>query len=344
MKILTRFFALLLLAAQILLLSSCESTASEIKPRSRVFFEYFDTFGTLYDYSGAKEAEFNKNADKIEAELAKLHKLFDIYNEYDGLNNLATLNRMAGKGAVTLDESVLELLEYSKYMYKITNGEVNIAFGSVLKIWHAYRQEAKELPSIEELSLANEHTDISKLIINRDAGTAELLDPEMSLDVGAIAKGYAVECLAEYIEELGLSSYVIDMGGNLRAVGCKKNGESWRSAVKNPYSSSDFLAYISLSDSALVTSGTYERFYTVDGVRYHHIIDNETLFPENRYISVSVHAPSSAMADALSTALFNMEYEEACLLLETLSEVGAVFFTSDGKTLIAGDLSKIELP
>ncbi len=323
--------AVLLVISTCLSLFSCEGEGQDVKPNTRMFFEYFDTFGTLYDYSGASAAEFSRNADIIERELERCHKLFDIYNEYDGMNNLATLNKMAGKGAVELDGTVLDLLEYSVSMYEKTGGALNIAFGSVLKIWHAYRLEGKKVPSLQELSAANEHTDISCLVIDREGGTAELLDAQMSLDVGAVAKGYAVERVAELIKELGLTSYVLDMGGNLRAVGTKKNGEGWSSGIKNPLGSPEYIARIELSDSALVTSGTYERFYTVDGVSYHHIIDPDTLFPGDRYISLSVHAPSSALADALSTALFNMELSEVELFLKSNPDIGVVILGNDGK-------------
>ncbi len=326
-----------------LLLSSCGEKEPQVN--SRVFYEYFDTFGTVYDYSGADYDEFSRHADEIEALLAEYHRLYDIYNEYEGINNIATLNKNAGKGAVKLDGKILDLLEFSKDMYKKTSGEVNIAFGAVLSLWHVARSEGKKLPERERLEAAAEHCDIDKLVIDRAVGTAEILDSEMSLDVGAVAKGYATEKIAEFIKEKGLSSYALDMGGNLRTVGTKPSGDGWQSAVRNPDMTSEnpYIAYVELKDSAFVTSGVYERYYVVEGKSYHHIIDKETLFPEYNYLSVSVIAPSSAVADALSTALFNMTEGEVLTLLATLPDVGAIFVLPSGEVKLLGNCENVNL-
>ena len=316
--------------------SSCESSLTQ-KENSRVFYEYFDTWGTLYDYSGAAYEEFSVAADEVEKILKDYHELCDIYNTYEGKNNLATLNAMAGKGPVKLDARLVELLLYSKEIYYLTNGEMNVAFGAVLEIWHEFRKYAEDVPSYEILLEANKHTDIEKMIIDQERGTVELLDPEMSLDVGAIAKGYAVEEVAKYLESNGLTSFVLDMGGNLRAIGTKKDGSPWRAGVLNPFKEGEYAGYYDLADMALVTSGNYERFYTVDGVRYHHIIDEDTLFPKNIYASVSVKAPSSALADSLSTAFFNMEIEEIEAALTLLQNVSVLLIESDGKITELGN-------
>ena len=318
----------------LLSLSSCNDTSKE-NPNSRVFYDYFDTWGTLYDYSGAPYSEFSAVADEVDKILKEYHELCDIYNTYDGKNNLATLNAMAGKGPVKLDLKLISLLEYSKNIYYITNGEANIAFGSVLKIWHEYREEGASIPERSLLEEANLHTDIEKIIIDKKAGTVELLDPEMSLDVGAVAKGYAVEMVAQYLEGRNLDSYFFDMGGNLRAIGEKETGVPFSAAVQNVVLGG-YAARFELASNALVTSGSYVRYYTVNGVNYHHIIDKDTLFPKNDYISVSVKAPSSALADSLSTALFNMELNEAEALVASLADVSVVFVLPDGEVIKLG--------
>ncbi len=311
-------------------LSSCREEEPTGEIHSKQFFDYFDTFGTVSDYSGGSRESFDSRMAGAMALIEEYHRLYDIYNEYTGLANLATLNRMAGKGPIRVDIKIIELLEYSKEMYRLTGGEVNVAFGAVLRIWHDCRTEKTGVPTREELSSANEHCDINDVIIDREAMTVELADPEMSLDVGAVAKGYTVERLAEYFDGLNVSSQVIDIGGNLRVVGTKPNGNGWSAAAQNPYTG-EYLKIIELRDSAFVTSGSHQRFYEYEGVRYHHIIDKDTLMPENRYVQVSVNAPSSAMADALSTALFNMERLEAEALIQSLEGVTAIFLCPDGE-------------
>ena len=323
---------LLCIIAAILPIASCEKP--EIKTQSRVFFDCFDTVGTFYDYSGMSDDEFKKVADKVEDILFEYHKLYDIYNEYEGVTNLASINKNAGGGPQKVDKRIIDMLLYSKEMYELTNGRVNVCMGSVLKIWHNFREEkATELPSEEELAQANKYTDINNLIIDAENLTVEIKDPLTSLDVGAIAKGYAVEMTAAWLEAQGYSGQVLDVGGNLRAIGTKPSGEGWTAGVRNPgIATLDSYVYkFNLKNEALVTSGSYERYHTVGGIRYHHIINNETLMPENYYLSVSVKSDSSALSDALSTAIFNMKYEEAEAFVKGMKNITVVFVLPSGE-------------
>ncbi len=332
-----KLLSLLLCFAALLTFSGCESE-QKITPKSRVFYEYFDTVGTFSDYTGGSQREFDELCARVEAELSEYHKLYDIYNEYDGLTNLKTINDNAGGGKLTVDEKIIDLLLYAKEMHALTDGKINVAFGAVLKIWHNYRTESKKpgaipkIPTNAELAEANAHTDIENLVIDEQNNTVELLDPDMSLDVGAIAKGYAVEKVAEGLIRDGYSGYALDVGGNLRAIGKKPNGRGWTVGVKNPMSpySQTYVYTTEIKNSAIVTSGSYERFYTVSGVRYHHIINPETLFPENYYLSVSVKSGSSALSDALSTALFNTPYAELAAFVGSLDGVFVVVVLPDG--------------
>ena len=216
--------------------------------------------------------------------------------------------------------------------------------GSVLSIWHEYREEGSndpasaKLPPMDALKEAAKHTDIEDMIIDKEASTVFLADPEMSLDVGAIAKGYAVEMVAKSLEEQGITGYVLNVGGNVRTVGRKGDGEKWLAGIENPSDDGDaYLQYLELSGESLVTSGSYQRFYVVDGKSYHHIIDSETLMPSERYTSVSIVCKSSAEGDALSTALFCMSVEEGKALLDEFPDTEAMWLLPDGtKTLSEG--------
>jgi thiamine biosynthesis lipoprotein len=179
-------------------LFSC-STASGGR-NSRVFSGYFKTEGVLYDYKTLSAKDFKKLADDVDKEFEAYHKLYDIYNEYDGMTNLATINKNAGLGPIKADQRIIDMLSFSKDLYSLTDGNMNIAMGSVLSIWHDHREKGKKyekdgtpelatVPTEEELREAAKHTNIEDLIIDKEAGTVELRDPEMSLDVGAIGKG-----------------------------------------------------------------------------------------------------------------------------------------------------------
>ncbi len=304
--------------------------------KEKHFFGYFNTAVDLYDYSGLSDGEFKELCALAAEELDFYHRLFDIYNTYDKITNLKTLNDHAGEGALEISEELFDFLDYSKRMYTLTSGEVNIAMGAVLSIWHGYRELGEKAPDIKELEAAAHHTDINDLILDREKMTAELKDPLMSLDVGAIAKGYSAERIAEMLSEHNYSSVVLDLGGNIRAIGEKVGGGGWRTGVRDPDPDQDGYIYeFELSDGSAVTSGNYERYYIADGKKYHHIIDKDTLMPSEYFASVTVITPDSALADALSTALFNMSYEEGLALVNALDNVKVIWLTVDGKLEIS---------
>ena len=327
----SRLIALLLLIAVVMpIFSACKQT---ITPKKRTFYDYFDTVSTVSDYSGGSDESFSENFALVKSHLKFYHELFDIYNEYDSLTNLATVNRLAGEGEVKVGAELIEFLEYAVMMHDLTGGNMNIAMGSVLKIWHEYREGGVAVPAESELRAAAEHTDIKNLVIDKEKSTVRFLDPKMSLDVGAIAKGYAVEKAAEELMAKGVSSYVLDVGGNLRVIGYKPDGSKWRTGIENPdlYSKTPYVYYLDVADTSVVTSGNYQRFYTVDGVRYHHIINKDTLMHADYFASVTVITKNSGLADALSTALFNMDYESGVALISGLDGVSCVWVTNDGE-------------
>ena len=302
-------------------------------------FDYFDTATTIIGYAKSREA-FDEVAAFVKGELSEYHRLYTIYHRYEDLENLCTINELSGgtHRTVKVDERIIDMLEFSRDAYDLTHGKVNIAMGSVLSIWHDYRETGSDepwnatLPPMERLQEAALHTDIASLVIDRENLTVTLTDKDARLDVGAIAKGYAVEMIARSLEEKGVSGYVLNVGGNVRTVGPKPDGEGWTVGIEDPQkkSESGYLEYLTLSSHALVTSGSYQRYYTVDGVDYHHIIDPDTLMPAGYFLSVSVVCPSSAMGDALSTALFCMPLEEGLSLVESLSDTEAMWVDKDG--------------
>ena len=321
---------LLLLALPVLSFTSC--TDPEIKVKNRIFYEYFDTVSYVYDYSGGTDAQFDEVCRGVEYELKTCHELFDIYNTYAGVTNLKTVNDSAGKGPVKVNVRIIDLLEEAVELYELTDGNVNVMMGSVLSIWHKHRTEGVSLPDMDALVAANEHTSIENLVIDRENMTVEITDPEASLDVGAIAKGFTAELIYNMLAERGICGYAINLGGNLRTVGTKPDGSGWVSGVQNPdkNAADPYVATLTISDSALVTSGVYERYYTVDGVQYHHIINKDTLMPERNYLSVTVHTESSTVADALSTALFNMSIDEGREVISSLSYTEIIYVLADG--------------
>lgn len=286
-----------------------------------------------------KEEDFNERVIYIENLLKEYHRLYDIYDSYENINNLYTLNQEVGN-EVVVDQKIIDLLNYAIDMYNQTSGMMNIAMGSVLKLWHDEREYASyhpnlegKLPLMSDLEEAAKHTNILDIVIDDERNTVLLKDKLMRLDVGAIAKGYATEEIAKKLQSLGVSSYMLNVGGNIRLIGSKANGEKWKVGIQDPDESAtnNNIAILELQDFAIVTSGSYQRYYYVDGVKYHHIIDPKTLMPENKYVSVSVVAKDSALADALSTALFNLSLDDGKALIKDLNDVYVMWIDMDNK-------------
>ena len=306
---------------------------AKIEPRGKAYFSFFDTVTYVYSYAGDDEELFNARTDGVAEIFDQYHKLLDIYYEYSGINNLCTVNKQAGGDPVVVDKELIDFLLYCKEIYNLTGGTVNVMMGSVLSIWHDARTSSEPyLPEISVLKEASRHVGFEFLEIDEANCTVRITDPEASLDVGAVGKGYATEMASRWLEEQGVNSYVLNAGGNVRIVGTKPNGDSWVTGIRDPKNpDSAFAIKLALQDCSCVTSGEYERYFSVNGTRYSHIIDPATLLPATYFASVSVITKDSGYADALSTALFCMSYEDGLKFVSGFEGVECVWIFHDGE-------------
>lgn len=302
-----------------LLLCGCASgvVQPEKKQFTATFLSLFDTVTTIKGPAESEEA-FREMTQSIHDGLLECHQLFDIYNDYEGINNLKTVNDSAGIAPVEVDRRIIDLLLDCKRYYELSGGKVNVAMGSVLKLWHEARNDSIRipdqafLPQQAALEEASQHMDFSCVIIDEEASAVYLSDSEMRLDVGAIAKGWS----AEYVAKNAPEGLLMSVGGNVRATGPKdEKGSPWIVGVQDPRNPSAHVHTLYLSGGSLVTSGDYQRTYAVDGVVYHHIIDPDTLYPSTYWSSVTIVCEDSGLADALSTALFVMDQQAGQALL-----------------------------
>jgi thiamine biosynthesis lipoprotein len=308
---------------------------------------FFDTFDTLVNVTAyvRDQEEFETLFDRARTRFNQLHRLFDIYYSYEGINNIKTVNDNAGVKPVEVDREIIDLILFAKEWYDRTDGKVNIALGSVLKIWHSYRQQGLDhpanakLPPMEKLKEAAEHTDIDKVIVDEDKGTVYLEDPGMSLDVGAVAKGFAAEIVARELMAEGLKSGIINAGGNMRIIGKPLDGIRglWGIGIQDPDKFilsddySNLLDIVFVKDTSVVSSGVYQRYYVVDDIMYHHLIDPDTLMPGEHNKAVTVVTEDSGLADLLSTVVFLMPYQRGREFVESLDDVDAVWVMEDGR-------------
>lgn len=336
-----RLLSFVLAFSLLLLAIGCAAQRSSYAYYTHAFFGVFDTVVQFGAYAQSPE-EFEQYADFVEQRFTYYSHLYDRFCEYDGINNIKTINDHAGIAPVEVSSDILDLLEFCQEWYEKTDGQVNIAMGPVISIWHEYMErysgtEDGVLPGKEALEAAAALTDISQLIIDRQNNTVFLAQGGMLLDLGAVAKGYAAQRIAEELRTEGAASFLINAGGNVVAADppMEKGRTGWGIALRDPLadpndSSVPVLNSVNLSNGCVVTSGDYERFYLVDGVRYCHIIDPLTLFPARYYRSVTVVCEDSGIADLASTALFTLPYEQSLALAEK-SGWKALWVFADGR-------------
>ncbi len=283
-------------------------------------YEYFDTITTFMAYT-KDEKEFDHYVNVLKDELKTYHELYNSYDAFDGVNNFRTINENAGKEPVKVDERVIELIDYSKEMYELTGGKINIAMGSLLGLWHDYREISLDNPdkaAIPEESMlveASQHEDIDSIVVDEENKTVFIKDPEVQIDIGAIGKGYATKIIANRLQEEGLKHGILSVGGDDVLIGNNPASENsyYKIAIQNPNledKENPYSSVVSLKNTSVVTSGDYQRYFMVDGKRYHHIIDPDTMYPSTKWRSVSVIMDDIARADTISTYLFILDLKE----------------------------------
>lgn len=318
---------LLILLLAVLLLSGCAAPARQMQQLT--YLDVFDTVMTVRSFDSADR--FQKNAAAVHDALLQYHKLFDIYNDYDGINNLKTVNDQAGISPVPVDGRIIALLLDCKQYYSLTGGRMNPAMGSVLRLWHEKREAGfadpanASLPDEAALLEASKHCNFDDVIIDEAASTVYIRDPELRLDVGAAAKGWSAQQASSLLPE----GYLLDLGCNICITGPKPEGAAWNIGIQSPDNGQEYLCAVAVSEGSVVTSGDYHRYYEVDGTRYHHIIDPDTLQPADFWRSVSIICGDSGLADCLSTALFTMDYNAGAAILQKVGGE-AMWVAKDG--------------
>jgi thiamine biosynthesis lipoprotein len=332
----------------IIIASQLASCGASDAPYEKYSYEFFGTFDTIIQISGYTQSqrEFDKYSSYAYKRFNELHKLYDNYETYDGINNIKTINDNAGIKPVKVDAPIIDLIAFCSRAGANLSDKTDISIGAVLQVWHNYREaglddpENAALPTLDELRAADAYTGMNNITVDTQAGTV-YLNAGTKLDLGAVAKGYATEIIANELYDMGFKSFLIASGGNVKAVGSPMDEERpyWSIGLQNPFyfedqeNNGNLIDIAYAADISVVTSGDYQRFYEVDGVKYHHLIDPVTLFPAGNFSAVTIFTPSSAIADFLSTAMFLSSYEEGRELIESLEGVEACWIFPDGEIL-----------
>ncbi|WP_026478035.1 FAD:protein FMN transferase [Alkaliphilus transvaalensis] len=316
-------------------------TACQEKVLQQVDGEAFvlGTYGQIRVFAPS-QSKGNKAIEKAFQRIRDIENTMSTSIENSDVYNI---NQNAGQAAVKVSDDTLYVIEKGIEYKNITKGNFNITLGSLIELW-GIGKDWQRIPAQEEIIEAQKHIDINQLEV--EGNNVKINDPNMLMDLGGIAKGYAVDEAVKVLKANGIESGFVNLGGDIFVFGEKPDQSPWYIGIQKPeLNSSSVMARIAMSNESIVSSGDYERYFIEEDVRYHHIIDPATGYPsDSGVISVTILSDKAIDGDVLSTAVFILGLEEGLALIETLEDVEVAIITSDKLVHISSGLDdKIEI-
>jgi len=307
----------------LLLLFSLSTFAQENFKRTLILM------GSRFDITvvASNEKEGNKYIDSAIFEIARIEKLI---SSWDLNSETSLINKLSGIKPIKVDKELFDLIERSIAISTLTNGAFDISYASMDRIWK-YDGTMREMPSEEKISSSIKKVGYQNIIIDKEAQTVFLKLKGMKIGFGAIGKGYAADKAKALLIEKGVKAGIINASGDLNAWGKQANGRDWMVAITNPLNKNKVFSWLPINDSAIVTSGNYEKFISFNGIRYSHIIDPRTGYPSTGIISTSIMTSNAELADAISTSVFVMGVETGLDFINQLKGVDCIIIDEQNK-------------
>jgi FAD:protein FMN transferase len=259
-------------------------------------------------------------------EITRIEKLI---SSWDSNSQTSEIIRNAGAKPVKVDKELFDLIERSIAISKLTDGAFDISYASMDKIWK-FDGSMKTMPSEKEINESVSKVGFQNILLDKENKTVFLKLKGMKIGFGAIGKGYAADKAKALLISKGVMAGIINASGDMNTWGKQPNGDDWKVAITNPLNKNNTFALLPISNSAIVTSGDYEKYVNFNGKRYSHIIDPRTGYPASDIISVSVFAPKAELADALATSVFVMGTEIGLNRINQLKNIECIIIDSKG--------------
>jgi len=319
----------------------------------------FLTFGLFYRYQVQRESAIHERSGLVmgtfvslraagprapvalDAALDELDRVERLFSYNIPGSDVSRLNDAAGRGPVDLDAETILVLTAAQRIAELSGGAFDATVAPLVDAW-GFRPDVEEqqVPTSGDLAAALARVDYRRLRVDTATNQAELLDAGMAVDLGGIAKGYAVDRVAAVLRDHGVTSALIDVGGNVYGLGLRPDGQPWRIGLQHPRDTTELLGIMPLTERSIATSGDYQRFFVQDGETYHHVIDPHTGWPATAMISIAIVAPTGMEADAVSTAAFVLGPQDGLALVRSLG-FEAVMYTNDGQVQVTGGLQPL---
>ena len=293
---------------------------------------------TVTIYGKSDSAVFDDVFARVEEIEQKMSTSEDDYDATE----LMQVNDAAGAGAVTVSRDTLDVVKVALAFSEATGGAFDVTVFPLVKLW-GIGTEGAHVPTLTEIESATALVNYRDVRLNEDDLSIYLPKAGMGIDVGGIAKGYAADEAAAILKVAGVKHALLDFGGNILTVGDKPDGSLWRIGIQVPDGTrGEYLGIATVADQAVVTSGTYERYFEEDGVRYHHILDTKGGYPvQNGLESVTIFTKDSISADALSTAIFALGLDAGYQFVDERPDTEALFVTSDKEIYMTSGVGDI---
>jgi len=342
----------IMISATIAILTACSgrNVSMETEVSSEVSSENVVTSSELTSENASDDAEavrdvfamdtymtvkaYGSNGDAaVDAAVDEINRLDALLSTGKKDSEIGQINANNG-GQLSEDGAVL--MERSLELYKSTNGAFDVAIYPVMKAW-GFTDGNYQVPDADTLKATLELVDPSLIDYDKETSTVSFKKDGVQIDLGGIAKGYTSSRIMDIYKEKGVTSGLVNLGGNAQVFGTKPDGSLWRVAVQSPDSEDEYLGVLETKDKAIITSGGYERYFEKDGVTYHHIIDPSTGYPaDNGLISVTIVSADGTLADGLSTSLFVMGKDKATDYWKAHSdEFDMILLTDDEKLYVS---------
>lgn len=265
----------------------------------------------------------------ISQAIEEVKRIEHLISDWIPITQISKVNQNAGIVPVKVDQEVFELIERAIKISKLTNGAFDISYASMDKIWK-FDGSMKEMPTEEAIKNSVAKVGYQNIILNEKESTIFLKNKGMKLGLGGIGQGYIADKVKELLIESGCKSGIVNVSGDIFAWGKQPDGKPWTVAIVNPMNKNKVFATFPLEDSAVETSGSYEKFVTFNGKRYSHIIDPRTGYPATGIVSVSVFAKTTELADALATGIFVLGIEVGLDLVNQIKGIECIIVDDKG--------------
>ncbi|WP_299272054.1 FAD:protein FMN transferase [uncultured Psychroserpens sp.] len=293
--------------------------------------------GSRFDITviATNSIEANTYLDTAVSEISRIEKLI---SSWDKNSQTSEINRNAGIKPVTVDKELFDLIKRAIQISKLTEGAFDISYASMDRIWK-FDGSMTEMPSEDRIKKSVEKVGYKNIILSEDNYSIYLKHKGMKIGFGAIGKGYAADKAKELLKKIGVEGGIINASGDMNTWGKQRSGKDWQIGIKNPLNKNKVFALFPIYESAVVTSGNYEKFVVLNKKRFSHIIDPRTGYPSSGIVSVSVFSVSAELADALATSIFVMGIDVGLDFINQLQNIECIIVDDTGKVFYSKNIN-----